>query len=103
MCACRYDVKQNADVLFKEVPDGVFSMIVGRVGNVQEPLAIVGGNCSIQVLSLTCGLHVSICWQGFDCHGEEQFWTVGGDNITALALCDVEGVFMSLACFVSSF
>ena len=39
-------------------------------------LAIVGGNCSIQ---------------GFDSTGAERFWTVTGDNVSALALCDADG------------
>ena len=43
----------------------------------QEPtLALVGGNCSIQ---------------GFDAAGEESYWTVTGDNVAALALCDADG------------
>jgi Bardet-Biedl syndrome 2 protein len=36
---------------------------------VLTPLAIVGGNCSLL---------------GFDKLGENAFWTVAGDNITAL-------------------
>jgi len=46
------------------------------VGDIEQPLAIVGGNCSIQ---------------GFDYEGNEQFWTVTGDVVSSLALCDVEG------------
>ena len=36
---------------------------------------MIGGNCSIQ---------------GFDKDGEEVYWTVTGDNVSALTLCDVE-------------
>lgn len=28
--------------------------------------------------------------QGFDSGGEEQFWTVAGDQVTSLAFCDVD-------------
>jgi len=50
--------------------------VFGRVGDIEMPLAVVGGNCSIQ---------------GFDFEGNEQFWTVTGDIVSSLALCDVEG------------
>ena len=71
-----YDVEENADIFYKEVPDGVQSIIVGMLGN-NAPLCIVGGNCSIQ---------------GFDMEGNEVFWTVTGDNVSSLALCDVNKV-----------
>ncbi|GMI05389.1 hypothetical protein TrVE_jg13645 [Triparma verrucosa] len=70
-----YDVENNSDVFYKEVPDGINSCIFGKVQDVDVPLAIVGGNCSIQ---------------GFDFTGTEKFWTVTGDNVSALALCDAE-------------
>ena len=65
-----YDVVENADKLYKEVEDGVYSLVIGG------PLVYVGGNCSLQ---------------GFDIDGNEEYWTVTGDNVTALELCDVEG------------
>ena len=45
----------------------------GRVGSSSRPLAIVGGNCSLQ---------------GFDHEGNDPFWTVTGDNVTSLVLTD---------------
>jgi Bardet-Biedl syndrome 2 protein len=68
-----YDVQRNADVFFREVPDGVNALTAGRLGNMQ-PYVFAGGNCSVL---------------GFDKAGAEAFWTVTGDNVTALALCDV--------------
>lgn len=59
-----------------QVADGVNTMIFGRIAGVAQPLAIVGGNCSIQ---------------GFDSEGNEPYWTVTGDNVAALALVDVTG------------
>jgi Ciliary BBSome complex subunit 2, N-terminal len=50
-----YDVERNADVFHKDVPDGVNDVVVGRLGAVDSdssPLAIVGGNCSLQVSTL---------------------------------------------------
>ena len=49
-----YDVERNADVFHKDVPDGVNDVVVGRLGAADSdspPLAIVGGNCSLQVKS----------------------------------------------------
>lgn len=70
-----YDVEENSDLFFKDIPDGVNALIFGRVPGIEPPLAVVGGNCSIQ---------------GFDHEGNEVFWTVTGDNVTSLSFCDVE-------------
>lgn len=50
-------------------------MIFGKIASVPQPVVVVGGNCSIQ---------------GFDAAGAEVFWTVTGDNVSALAWCDVD-------------
>lgn len=71
-----YDIDNNSDRFFKDVPEGVNTVLCGKVGSLEEPLALVGGNCSIQ---------------GFNNEGEERFWTVTGDNVRSLALCDVNG------------
>eukprot|EP01006_Ploeotia_vitrea_P021632 TRINITY_DN54054_c0_g1_i1.p1 TRINITY_DN54054_c0_g1~~TRINITY_DN54054_c0_g1_i1.p1 ORF type:complete len:720 (-),score=84.74 TRINITY_DN54054_c0_g1_i1:1591-3750(-) len=70
-----YAVEENKDIFYREVPDGINSMSFGKVGSIENNLAIVGGNCSIQ---------------GFDSEGNEEFWTVTGDNVTALALIDID-------------
>ena len=69
-----YDVQRNADVFFRDVPDGVNALVAGRLGGSTEPLVFAGGNCSVL---------------GFSRAGAEAFWTVTGDNVTALAICDV--------------
>ncbi len=56
-----YDVEENADLFHKDVPDGVNSIAVGVVGGREEPLAVVGGNCSLQ---------------GFNRAGDDPFWKV---------------------------
>lgn len=55
--------------------DGVNALTVGTLGRPdnRKPLAIAGGNCSLQ---------------GFDAEGNDPFWTVTGDNVTALTLMD---------------
>lgn len=69
-----YDVQENADLFFKEVHDGVNVVCFGQIANIAHPVCIVGGNCSIQA---------------FDADGAECFWSVTGDNVSALAVCDV--------------
>lgn len=43
--------------------------------HVPTPICITGGNCSIT---------------GFNFEGEEKYWTVTGDNVTALELIDFD-------------
>lgn len=71
-----YNVLDNSDLFYREVADGCSQICFGVVGTqTSDPLAVVGGNCSIQ---------------GFDGQGVERFWTVTGDNVTAIALIDVD-------------
>ena len=51
------------------------TIVVGRFADQETPLALVGGNCSIQ---------------GFDHEGNEAFWTVTGDNVSTMTFCDVD-------------
>lgn len=69
-----YDVEENADLFFKEVHDGVNVIAYGTMAAVAQPVCVVGGNCSVQA---------------FDHEGNEQFWTVTGDNVSSLAFVDV--------------
>ncbi len=75
-----YDIERNADVFHKDVPDGVNAITIGNLGvsgeTAKKPLAIVGGNCSIQ---------------GFDYEGNDPFWTVTGDNVSSLNMIDYHG------------
>ena len=72
-----YDVLDNRDLFFKDAPDGVNAIVVGIFGGAADnaPLALVGGNCSIQ---------------GFDHAGNEAYWTVTGDNVSTMTFCDVD-------------
>jgi len=53
--------------------DGVNAILVGTIGNSDTPLVFAGGNCSIQ---------------GFNHDGNDEFWTVTGDNVTSMGLVD---------------
>ena len=66
-----FDIYSNADVFNSDVRDGVYSMTIGKVdvNNISTNVALVGGNCSIL---------------GFNKLGEDVFWTVSGDNVSAI-------------------
>ncbi|XP_065902688.1 Bardet-Biedl syndrome 2 protein homolog [Dysidea avara] len=70
-----YDVYQNSELFYKDLPDGAGALLVD-IDTRPNPVLYVGGNCSIQ---------------GFDYHGNDMFWTVTGDNVCSLALCDFNG------------
>ncbi|XP_075017106.1 BBSome complex member BBS2 isoform X4 [Calonectris borealis] len=71
-----YDVYNNSDLFYREVSDGANAIVLGKLGDISSPLAIIGGNCALQ---------------GFDYEGNDLFWTVTGDNVCSLALCDFDG------------
>lgn len=71
-----YDVHANQDLFFRDVQDGVSALAVGQLGWTTVPTAIVGGvNCLL----------------GIDAQGNELYWTVTGDKVSALALSSVGG------------
>jgi len=70
-----YDVEKNSDLFYKEIPDGINTLAFGHIVTIPKPLLLVGGNCSIQ---------------GFDQYAEEQYWTVTGDNVSAICFCDID-------------
>ncbi|XP_058849862.1 Bardet-Biedl syndrome 2 protein homolog isoform X2 [Acipenser ruthenus] len=59
-----------------KVADGANAIVLGQLGGISPPLAIIGGNCALQ---------------GFDHEGNDLFWTVTGDNVRSLCLCDFTG------------
>ncbi|XP_074067377.1 BBSome complex member BBS2 isoform X3 [Macrotis lagotis] len=56
-----YDVYNNSDLFYREVTDGANSIVLGTLGDIPSPLAIIGGNCALQ---------------GFDYEGNDLFWTL---------------------------
>ena len=74
-----FDVDENTDIFFKEVNDSVTAIAIGKVdGTVgaDGSIIVVGGSSAIQ---------------GYSAAGDECFWTVTGDAVSCLALCDVDG------------
>ena len=67
-----YDVERNADIFFKDVPDGANSLRMGQLAPGAAPLLYVGGNCSIV---------------GFDRTGNEAFWTVVSNSFIVYIFC----------------
>lgn len=68
-----------------QIPDGANTVIIGRFGSA-DSAALVGGNCAIH---------------GFDRDGNDTYWMVTGDNITAMALVDIDGDKQKEVCVVS--
>lgn len=58
-------VQVHLVVQYFQIADGANAIVTGRLGSFENPLAIVGGNCSIQ---------------GFDFEGNDEFWTVSIGN-----------------------
>ncbi|GMH75082.1 hypothetical protein TL16_g06645 [Triparma laevis f. inornata] len=75
LVAGRLDPEKNYDILITGTQTNLFAYDIENNSDVFYKDAIVGGNCSIQ---------------GFDHTGTEKFWTVTGDNVSALAFCDAE-------------
>jgi Bardet-Biedl syndrome 2 protein len=68
-------VERNADAFFVDVQDGANSLVLGKMGGSGgKSMVVAGGNCSVL---------------GFDAKGTECFWTVTGDNVSSMALCDL--------------
>ena len=70
-----YDVERNCDLFYRDTPDGVNALTVGRIGRMPSPLVVAGGNCSLL---------------GFDEEGSDVFWTVTGDIVSSLTLADFD-------------
>ncbi|XP_045521980.1 Bardet-Biedl syndrome 2 protein homolog isoform X2 [Pieris brassicae] len=70
-----YDVHENTDLFFKELPDGVNVINTGRVGKSSEMLAVVGGNSSVI---------------GLNGKGEEIFWNVVSGRVVAVSVFDFD-------------
>ncbi|PAV61026.1 hypothetical protein WR25_04386 isoform C [Diploscapter pachys] len=70
-----FDVYQNTTVFQRDIPDGVNCFAIGILADFKTSLVICGGNCAI--------------W-GFDPTGKDVYWTVTGDVVNAMCLCDYD-------------
>lgn len=68
-----YHVHNNKDVFYRECPDGVRAITVGKPLQDDVPLVLVGGGSAIHA---------------YDQTGTEVFWTAVGDRVTGLILVD---------------
>jgi Bardet-Biedl syndrome 2 protein len=62
-------------MFFRDVSEGVTSMLIGQTLQAKGNVVIVGGNCSVH---------------GVDATGSEVFWNVAGDVVSAMSLIDVD-------------
>ena len=67
-----YELSQNKQLFFEPCPVG--SLAVGRMSGEAEALLYVGGECEVKGLSPETG--------------EELFWAVASEAVSALAMCD---------------
>lgn len=58
---CEAGLYLNVLLLCVQVTDGANAIVLGKLGDIPSPLAIIGGNCALQ---------------GFDYQGNDHFWTV---------------------------
>ena len=72
-----FNVDQNSQVFTSLISDGVFSVTVSRSNTIYA-----GSNCSIL---------------GYDTNGEEVFWTVSGDIVTAMCEAEIGGTLSLVA------
>ena len=71
-----YDLHLNKTLFDREIMEGVFCVICGMYYSFNDPLCIIGGNCSVI---------------GVDSNGNDQFWTVLGGNTICMTLSDTNG------------
>ena len=55
--------------------NGVISLLIGPFGSTGEDVIFIGGDCFLQ---------------SFNFQGDERFWSVMSDKVTALALADYD-------------
>ena len=55
-----YNVVNNSDIFYKDVPDGVFKIEFGPLKqNMDQEVCVVGGTCSIQAFELQTTVYFS--------------------------------------------
>lgn len=59
-----------------QIPDGVYSIAVGKLSWLSNQVTIIGSNCSITII---------------DGEGNEVFWTIMGGIVRSLAIFDFDG------------
>ncbi|THD22172.1 Bardet-Biedl syndrome 2 protein [Fasciola hepatica] len=69
-----YDAYDNVDLYYKEMPDGVNTMLISdKLNTKNQAIVLIGGRCSLIAL---------------DENGTEVFWTVMGESVMSLAVTE---------------
>ncbi|XP_057373996.1 Bardet-Biedl syndrome 2 protein-like isoform X1 [Daphnia carinata] len=71
-----YDIAENRTMMSKEIENGVGAVLIGSFNEEGEINVIIGGNCFLQCLNM---------------EGNERYWNVMSDQVSALALFDSDG------------
>ncbi|KAI6177749.1 Bardet-Biedl syndrome 2 protein-like protein [Aphelenchoides bicaudatus] len=71
-----FDVYNNKTVFHKEMPEGINVIQIGHLDEHPDRLIVCG-----------CGTTI---W-GINAKGEDIYWTTLGDEVRALAICDIDG------------
>lgn len=64
--------------------DGANAIVLGTLGDISSPLAIIGGNCALQ---------------GFDHEGKDLFWTVCRTKLSLGLIFTLNVLYLALFVF----
>ncbi|KAI6229448.1 Bardet-Biedl syndrome 2 protein-like protein [Aphelenchoides besseyi] len=70
-----FDVYNNKTIFHKDMPEGINVILIGVIDEFTENLVICG-----------CGTTI---W-GINARGEDVYWTTLGDEVNAMAICDID-------------
>ncbi|KRX11170.1 WD40-repeat-containing domain [Pseudocohnilembus persalinus] len=70
-----YDVDTASEKFYKDISDGVTVVAFGSMSGFSQGILIVGGNCNLL---------------GFNEDGEEVYWNVTSDTVSALCFTDID-------------
>ncbi|GAB0088836.1 Bardet-Biedl syndrome 2 protein homolog [Sergentomyia squamirostris] len=70
-----YNIEENMDLFYKEIPEGIQTLCIGFIGMVQVPVVVTAGQGGLRA---------------FDSTGTEHLWLITGCNCLTLVLFDVD-------------
>lgn len=82
-----YDIHNNITLFTRDIPDGVNCFAVS-CSILQHLILFQVGKLANRELMIYCGGNCAI-W-GFDREGTDVYWTVTGDSVTTMCLCDYD-------------
>lgn len=94
-----YHVDNNRDIFFKEILEGIRTIVIGTVSMGEQPLVIVGGNRkwlhaeltneSIRLIFFLKSFLAVEYVRGYNAGGDEKLWIVTNGIVTCIAVADV--------------